>query len=542
MQNEIIKYHTLKEMFDNSVKQFATRTAVSLYERESMTYAEFAERVGYVQQQLCGAGLNAGDKVVLLSSSMPNWSVCYFAAVTAGMIIVPILPDFSGPELDKIIAHSDAKAMCVSDKLYAKLAPETSERMNIVLRTKNLGTLVQNCTDKGSTAVPKPEDLAAIIYTSGTTSSPKGVMLTHRALATQVQLIYTVQPIDENDIFFSILPLAHTYECSLGMLYPLSRGAQVVYMDRPPVAAALMPAFKSVRPTIILSVPLIMEKIYRSQVLGKFTKTKFLASLYRKALFRKALHRIACGKIKKAFGGRVRFFGIGGAKVDKDTERCLLEGRFPYAIGYGLTETAPLIYGAAPYKTKLQAVGPAMEMVQGRLDNVNPDTGEGELVVKTPCIMEGYYKNPEATAEAFTADGWFRTKDICAIDPKTGYLSIKGRVGNMIVGASGENIYPEDIESVINTHHLVTESIVVADKGMLVALVTLDKEQFERALEEFKGNVSNKTDELMHDIREYVNERVGKFARVAKVEEQEGGFEKTPTMKIKRFLYKRDNK
>lgn len=542
-QNDnLITYHTLKELFDRSVKQYSSRTAVSLYERESMTYAEFAERVAYVQKLLTEAGLQSGDKVALLSSSMPNWSVCYFAVVTAGMIVVPILPDFSGPELDKIIVHSEAKALCVSDKLYSKLSAEISERMNIVIRTKNLGVLVQNCSDKGSTAVPKPEDLAAIIYTSGTTSTPKGVMLTHRALATQVQLIYTVQPIDENDIFFSILPLAHTYECSLGMLYPLSRGAQVVYMDRPPVASALMPAFKSVRPTIILSVPLIMEKIYRSQVVGKFTKTKFLASLYRKPLFRKALHRIACGKIKKAFGGRVRFFGIGGAKVDKDTERCLLEGRFPYAIGYGLTETAPLIYGAAPYKTKLQAVGPAMEMVQGRLDNVNPETGEGELVVKTPCIMEGYFKNPEATAEVFTADGWFRTKDVCAIDPKTGYLSIKGRVGNMIIGASGENIYPEDIESVINTHRLVTESIVVADKGMLVALVTLDKEQFERALEEFKGNVTNKTDELMQEIREYVNERVGKFARVAKVEEQEGGFEKTPTMKIKRFLYKRDNK
>ena len=230
----------------------------------------------------------------------------------------------------------------------------------------------------------------------------------------------------------------------------------------------------------------------------------------------------------------------GAAGIDPNVFRGFLDLGFEVLQGYGLTETAPLLYGSAPQETKLQMVGKPAIHVEGKLIDVNPETGEGELVVKTPCIMQGYFKNPEATAEAFTEDGWFRTKDLCVFDKKTGYLVIKGRANNMIVGATGENIYPEEIESVINTHHLVTESIVVADKGALVALVALEKEKLEEALSEFKDNVSNKYDELMKEIREYVNSRVGKFARVSQVEEQKDGFEKTPTQKIKRFLYKRD--
>lgn len=534
-----MKFQTLKQLFTHSVRTWSNNAALSMFERESMTYKEMADRVSYVSSMLSGAGLGKGDKVVLLSSSMPNWGVCYFAAVNAGMVIVPILPDFSGAELDKIIEHSEAKALFVSDKLYTKLSPATIERMNIVIRTKNFGVLSRSCEDFVAPSEPQPDDLAAIIYTSGTTSTPKGVMHTHRSLATQVELCYDMQNVDENDIFLSILPLAHTYECSLGLLLPISRGAQVVYLDRPPTASALMPAFKKVRPTIILSVPLIMEKVFRSQIKARFTKKAFTRWLYSVGIFRKILHRISGVAMKKLFGGRVRFFGIGGAKADGETERFMREAHFPYAIGYGLTETAPLLYGAVPAKTRYQAVGYPALHVEGKLINTNPETGEGELVVKTPCIMQGYYKNPEATAEAFTEDGWFRTKDLCVFDKK-GYLVIKGRANNMIIGASGENIYPEEIESVLNSHNLVTESIVVADKGMLVALVELDKEKLEEALEGFKDNMSAKYDEIMREIREYVNSRVGKFARVSQVEEQKGGFEKTPTMKIKRFLYKRD--
>lgn len=316
-----MKFETLKQIFTHSIKKFAKNTALSMFERESVTYGELGERVSYVSDLLCGAGVGAGDKVVLLSSSMPNWGVCYFAAVNAGMVIVPVMPEFSPAELDKIIDHSEAKALCVSDKLYTKLSEETKAKMNIIIRTKNLAVMNQTCFDRVEPIEPKPEDLAALIYTSGTTSAPKGVMLTHRALATQVEICYTMQNVDENDVFLSILPLAHTYECSLGLLLPLSHGSQVVYMDRPPTASALMPAFKSVRPTIILSVPLIMEKIFRSQVKAKFTKSKAMATLYSVGFIRKFFHALAGRRLKKIFGGRLRFFGIGGAKVEREIGR-----------------------------------------------------------------------------------------------------------------------------------------------------------------------------------------------------------------------------
>lgn len=535
---ETMKFETLKQIYDNSISRFGQRPSFSMFERESLTYNDLADRVDYVREMLLGAGVGGGDKVVLLSGNMPTWPVCYFACVTAGIVVVPVLPDFSGEELDKIIAHSEAKALMVSDKLYAKLSAATLKRMNIVLRTKNLGVISRRSKSLAKAIEPKPDDLAAIIYTSGTTSSPKGVMLSHSALATQVQMYPEFFPIYPDDVFLSLLPLSHTYECSIGMLYPFSAGASVVYMDRPPTASALMPAFRAVRPTIILSVPLIIEKIYRSQVLARFTRTRFLAALYSTGIIRRALHGIAGVALKKLFGGRVRFFGIGGAKLDRSAEQFMRDAHFPYAIGYGLTETAPLLFGAAPSKTRLQSGGYALSGIEYRLEDVNASTGEGELVVKTPCIMKGYYKNPEATAEAFTADGWFHTKDLCTIS-SDGYMTVHGRANNMIIGASGENIYPEEIESVINTHRLVTESIVVADHGTLVALVELDKDKIEQSLRDFHGNVSARMEEITRDIREYVNSRVSKFSRVSVVVEQPGGFEKTPTHKIKRFLYKR---
>lgn len=530
-------FSTLKELYDNTVTCFAERPSFTLFEREEMNYAELALRVSKVRSMLSTAGLRSGDKVALLSNNMPNWGVCYFAVVTAGMVVVPILPDFSGEELDMIIEHSESKALLVSDKLYGKLSHTTIERMNVVIRTKNLGEIARNvelppCRFDD----PTPEQTASIIYTSGTTSRPKGVMLSHRALCAQVDMAYELFPVKSDDVFLSILPLSHAYECSIGMLYPFSAGAAVVYLDRPPTASNLMPAFGRVRPTVFLNVPLIIEKVYKSQVLGLFNSTALLRMLYRNKTIRLILHRRAGKRLEKAFGGRIRFFGIGGAKLDPSTEQFLSEARFPYAIGYGLTETAPLLAGAVPFKTRLQSTGPALSRVKLRLDNVNPATGEGEVVALTPSIMEGYYKNEQATSEAFTQDGWFRTKDLGMID-SDGYLFVKGRLGNMIVGASGENIYPEEIESVLNTHSLVNESIVIEEKGKLVALVSLDKAALEQHYHDFKDQWTTKVEEVKEDIQKYVNSKVGKFSHISMVMEQSDGFEKTPTQKIKRYLY-----
>ena len=538
-------FDTLYDLARNSVEQYASKVAFSMYEGDDLTYAEVGRRMARIQDILTGAGLRAGDKVALLSSNMPNWGVCYFAVTSAGMIAVPILPDFSGEELDMIIEHSEARALLVSDRLFTKLSKATIARLNVVIRTKNLGVIAQRVRGEGSTAVPKPDDLAVIIYTSGTTSKPKGVMLTHRALCAQVRLSSAIFPVGGDDTFLSVLPLSHTYECSIGMIYPFSMGARVVYLDRPPTASALMPALRDVRPTVMLIVPLIIEKIYRHQVLAKFNSNRLWRTLYRVGFMRRYLHRVAGKKLMKLFGRRLRFLGIGGAKLDGGAERFLLEAKVPYAIGYGLTETAPLLAGAAPSQVRLGSTGPQAPGVELRLENVNPETRQGEIVARTPSIMLGYYKNPEATREVFTADGWFRTGDLGEFD-RDGWLYIKGRLKNMIVGPGGENIYPEDIESVLNSHVCIADSIVTEQEGRLIALVHFNRDEIEAMIDDWreewaskKEALEAKTEQLKKEIMEFVNAKVNRFSRISEVVEEKQEFVKTPTHKIKRFLYNR---
>ena len=535
--------NTLYELARNSVEKFASKVAFSMFEGDDVTYAEVGRRIEKVQEILTCAGLHAGDKVALLSSNMPNWGVCYFAVTSAGMVAVPILPDFSGEELDMIIAHSEAKALLVSDRLFTKLSKQTIERLNVVVRTKNLGVIAQRVKGEGSMAVPKPDDLAVIIYTSGTTSKPKGVMLTHAALCAQVGISSSIFPVLPDDVFLSVL--SHTYECSIGMIYPFSMGARVVYLDRPPTASALMPALRAVRPSVMLIVPLIIEKIYRHQVLAKFNSNGFWRTLYKVGFLRRYLHRVAGKKLLKLFGGRLRFLGIGGAKLDGGAEKFLLEAKVPYAIGYGLTETAPLLAGAAPSQVRLGSTGPQAPGVQLRLEHINPDTRQGEVVALTPSVMLGYFKNPEATKEVFTDDGWFRTGDLGEFD-KDGWLYIKGRLKNMIVGPGGENIYPEDIETVLNSHVYIADSIVTEQEGRLVALVHFNRDEIEAMVDNWREEWETqkeaweaKTEQLKKEIMDFVNAKVNRFSRISEVVEEKDDFAKTPTHKIKRFLYNR---
>lgn len=541
-------FNTLYEIVKHSVEKFSSRIAFTMIGGEDVSYKEVGERIENIQEMLLNAGVGADDKVAILSSSMPNWGIAYFAVTTAGMVAVPILPDFTSSELELIISHSEAKAILVSDKLYTKLPKSLVEKMNIVIRTKGLNIISQQVTERAEKRVPQPDDLAVIIYTSGTTSKPKGVMLTHYNISAQTTIIPPLFDYNENDELLSILPLAHTYECTLGMIFPFSRGARVHYMDRPPTASALMPALAKVRPTVIASVPLIMEKVYRSKVLPTFQKNALLRKLYGWDWSRKLLHKVAGKQLKKLFGGRMRLFAIGGAKFDAEAERFLLEGGFPYGIGYGLTETAPLIAGAVGNMVRIGSTGPSLPDVQIRLDDINPETGQGEIVVKTPCCMKGYYKNEEATKMAFTKDGWFRTGDLGAI-ADDGWIYIKGRLKNMIVGASGENIYPEDIEEVLNSNRFVAESVVTEEDGKLIALVYFDTTALEEAYDEFKHKVAVnaeqlnlKMEEIKREVMEYVNSKVNRFSKITKVVDNEGEFEKTPTKKIRRFVYDRRNK
>ena len=538
-------FKTLYEVVKHSVEKFSSRIAFTMIDTEDVSYKEVGERIEDVQEKLLNAGVGAGDKVAILSSSMPNWGVSYFAVTTAGMIAVPILPDFTSEELDLIIEHSEAKAILVSDKLFTKLSKKTTERMNIIIRTKNLSIISQSVTERAEKRIPEPDDIAVIIYTSGTTSKPKGVMLTHYNLAMQLTVVPSLFDYNEDDELLSILPLAHTYECTLGMIFPFARGARIHYMDRPPTASALMPALAKVRPTVIPSVPLIMEKIYRGKVRPTFEKNALLRKLYSWRWSQKILHRIAGKQLKKLFGGRIRLFAIGGAKFDSEAEQFLKDAKFNYGIGYGLTETAPLLAGAVGNMVRVGSTGPALKGIEIRLDNVNPETGQGEIVTKTPCCMVGYFKNEQATKEAFTEDGWFRTGDLGTID-KDGWIYIKGRLKNMIVGPSGENIYPEDIEEVLNSYRFVAESVVTEEDGKLIALVHFDTTALEEAYDEFKHKMAvskeqaaRKMEEIKRDVMNYVNSKVNRFSKITKVVDNEGEFEKTPTKKIRRFIYNR---
>ena len=558
-------FSTIYEIVSNSLANFSERIAFSMLGGEDVSYKEVGERIKLVQDMLLNAGVGAGDKVAILSSSMPNWGVSYFAVTCAGMVAVPILPDFTSSELELIIEHSEAKAILVSDKLYAKLPKNVIDKLNIVIRTKGLNPIVKRVAERAEMRIPQPDDLAAIIYTSGTTSKPKGVMLSHRSIATQLTVIPPLFDYNENDVLLSILPLSHTYECTLGMIYPFARGAHIYYMDRPPVASALMPALAEVRPTVIASVPLIMEKVYRAKVRPTFEKNALLRTLYGWSPTRKILHKVAGKKLLTLFGGRIRLFAIGGAKFDTEAERFLKEAGFPYGIGYGLTETAPLLAGAVGNMVRIGSTGPALQGVELRLDNVNPATGQGEIVAKTPCCMTGYYKNEEATREAFTEDGWFRTGDLGAIG-KDGWVFIKGRLKNMIVGPSGENIYPEDIEEVLNSNPVVAESVVTEENGKLVALVHFDMAALEARYDIFKQRISEskeqlgqrvseskeqlgqkmaasreqieqKMEEIKRELMQYVNSKVNRFSQITKVIDNGCEFEKTPTKKIRRFIY-----
>jgi long-chain acyl-CoA synthetase len=546
---------TLPSLFNESVKKYANEKSLVFVGEDNYTYQQLGNDVELVATLLSNLGVNKGDKVAILSTNMPNWGVAFFAITVIGAIAVPILPDFHENEIKTIIEHSEAKVMFVSAGLFGNLSDESKQLITSLILVENFAMVPNNATaeqlsglqsslptvvNKSVQAEVEEEDLASIIYTSGTTGNSKGVMLTHKNLAWTTQQCYSLQEIKTSDRFISMLPLSHTLENTVGFLLPVKYGASVHYLRKPPVPSVLLPALEQVKPTIMLTVPLIIEKIFRAKILPKFQKSPVMRSLYSFAPIRKVLHKVAANKLHKTFGGELRFFGIGGAKLDPTVERFLLEGGFPYAIGYGLTETSPLLAGAVVGKTKMGSTGVAVEGVQLRIANADPVTGEGEIQAKGFNVMRGYYKAPEITKEVFTEDGWFKTGDRGNFD-KNNLLYIKGRIKTMIVGASGENIYPEEIESVINKMRFVLESLVIEKKGKLVAMIHLNMDEIEANFKHMKAEaqqyIHEKSEEILKEIHKKVNEEVNKFSRIQQVILQRDPFEKTPTKKIKRFLY-----
>ncbi len=528
---------TLRNVLLQSTAAYAVRPALGMVDGSTIIYyRDLAPLAAVFARGLSDAGLKRGDRVVLLSENRPEWGVAYLGAVAAGMVIVPILVDFHADQIANIIAHSEAKAVVASEKLRQKLGAYAGKLVAVESLASPEARAVAASVDTAAAFPPVEEDsLAAILYTSGTTGSSKGVMLSHKNLVSNVIASRSIIRMHRTDKFLSILPLAHTYECTLGFLNGITQGSSNWYLDKPPVASVLLPALKKLRPTIMLSVPLIMEKIYRSSVLPKLQKM----SLYKHESLRPLLHLLAGMKLKKTFGGRIRFFGIGGSAVAPDVEAFLLDARFPYAIGYGLTETAPLIAGSAPHHTNLRSTGPALRGVELRIAEPKPDTGEGEIQARGPNVMQGYFKDPERTAEVFTEDGWFRTGDLGIFDAK-GRLFIRGRLKTMILGASGENIYPEEIEALINKSAFVAESLVVSEGKGLVAMVQLKQEVIDDLKAKAQDSIETferASEELLEYVRKEVNSGLAAFSKVSKVVLHHEPFEKTPTMKIKRFLY-----
>jgi len=486
--------------------------------------------------------------VAILSSNMPNWGIAYFAITFMGAVAVPLLPDFSASEIENIIKHSETSAIFISEKLVAKIDQLKANTTIHQIRMEDF-TVVKT---SGEAPVYRPEqkpinrydiqedDLAAIIYTSGTTGNPKGVMLSHKNIAITAEQALCCRPVDENDRYLSILPLSHTYENSLGFVMPMLRGSSVYYLGKQPTPSVLLPALLEVKPTMIFAVPLIIEKIYKSKILPAFNRKWTVRQLYKVPAIRKVLNRMAGKKLMETFGGKLEFFGIGGAKLDRKVEQFLIEANFPYSIGYGLTETAPLLAGMKTYVFRLQSTGPAITGVELKINNPDRKTGEGEIWARGANVMKGYYKEPELTAEVITPDGWFKTGDLGAFDEDR-YLHIRGRLKNIIIGASGENIYPEEIESIINEFPDVLESLVVHQKGRLVALVHLNMDELQAKYSELieKGSqqAEQKMNELLKELQNYINENVNKFSQVQLITIQPEPFEKTATQKIKRFLY-----
>jgi long-chain acyl-CoA synthetase len=539
---------TFPGLFNETLRKFGKRNAYAFVGEEPKTYESVNREIRALIAFLEENGIRPGDKVAILSLNMPNWGIAYFSITFMGAVVVPMLPDFSPVEIANILEHSGTKAIFISNSLVSRIEDFKSDILSLTILMEDF-SISPPAKDRPKydpsvlstkNYAVNEDDLASIIYTSGTTGRSKGVMLTHKNISYNALKGRAIQFIDENDRFLSVLPLSHTYENTLGLILPMLCGSCVYYLKKPPTPSVLLPVLAEVRPTLMLTVPLIIEKIYFNRIVPTFRDKLILKLLYNISFFRKILNEAAGKKLMKTFGGELKFYGIGGAKLNKTVERFLREAKFPYAVGYGLTETAPLLAGANPQQSLFESTGPAIEGVELIINKPDKKTGEGEIWAKGPSIMKGYYKEPEMTKSVLTQDGWFKTGDLGTFD-KNNNLYIKGRLKNMIVGASGENIYPEEIESIINNFRFVVESLVVQQKGKLVALVHINMEEFEKKYQTLKQDMTrqleDKVDDVLDELQEYVNSQVNKFSQIQKVVLQPVPFQKTATMKIKRFLY-----
>ena len=559
-----LKKLTLLDVLNESTEKFPDKIAVGYIDTGKLTYREFKAKVKTVSDFLKSEGIIAGDKVAIISENQPNWAVAYFAITTIGAIGVPVMTEFSSSEVHHILRHSESKAVFISAKQFSKIEdfeedsihtrillddfsviPENTKQdilKEVITSGKKEFAKIKEAALKFVGIIPDHVDedtIALILYTSGTTGHSKGVILTHKNIVSDALATIQIVDIHSEDRMLSILPLFHTMESTLGLVTPFIAGASVTYIDKPPTGTVLLPALAKVKPTIMLAVPLVIEKIFKTKVLPEINKKVLLRGLYKLPAIRKRINKVAGKKLMHTFGGELKMCSIGGAALAADVERFLKEAGFPYAIGYGLTETSPLVTGTNPEKVRFRSAGKVLPGMQIKIDNPDSKNGEGEVLIKGPNVMKGYYKDPEKTNKVFNEEGWFKTGDLGVID-NDGYLFIKGRSKNVIIGSNGKNIYPEEIESIINESRYVLESLVLERNGQLVARVYLNSDEIDQEFRIQKISESQTReaiDKLLAEMLNQVNEKVNTFSRLNKIFEQREPFEKTPTQKIKRYLY-----
>ena len=545
----------LIKIYEKSFRDNRELAALSDYfKKETFSYYEMAKEIAKIHLLLKKAGIEQGDKIALLGRSNPRWCITYLAAITYGAVIVPILQDFNTNDIIHIINHSDSKLLFVGDNYWDVIEPEQIERIAAVFSltdfhciwerdghsltkyqkeiTKHYREVYPDGFSAGDISYPDiPGDRVCLLnYTSGTTGYSKGVMLTVNNLTTMVQFAIDEKIFFKGSRVLSFLPLAHSYGCAFDFLSPMAEGTHVTLLGKIPAAKILMEAMREVRPHLICCVPLILEKIYRKQVAPMLEKGHMRLAL-KIPLVDKTIYSTIRKKLLDVFGGEVGQFIVGGAAISPETEAFLQKIKFPITVGYGMTETAPLISYTYWTGFKPGSVGRYLKnYLEVKIDSPDPEHVAGEIIVRGEQVMTGYYKNDAATNEVLR-DGWLYTGDIGTMDPD-GTLYIRGRSKTMILSNNGQNIYPEEIEAKLNNLHLVMESLVVEREGRLVAMVYPDYETAQT-----EGVADEAIPEIMERNLAELNTLVAPFERVASIVIYPTEFEKTPKKSIRRYLY-----
>ena len=536
-------------IFQQAVRNRWDKPALSDYRGETFTFADMATQIAKHHVLFEKVGLKPGDKVALASKNCARWAISFLAVGTYRAVAVPILPDFAPETIGELSNHSESVILFTEARIWEAIDKNNITTLKAVISVDDFSilyatdeTLAESvAAEQAKMPAVYPaeqkeqvsdykigdiDDLAIINYTSGTTSSPKGVMLTAKNISSNIEFALNRIPVTDTDKIMSMLPLAHMYGMAFEFIYPLCGGGHVFFLGKTPTPTVLMQALADIKPYILITVPLVMEKIFKNKVMPTLS-SPLMRVLTNIPILRGIIYGKVRSKLLTTFGGNLRSIVLGGAAISLPVEKVMRKVRLPYTVGYGMTECAPLI-GYSPWESfKLGSCGRAVDNVEVRIDSDDPAKKVGEIQVKGDNVMQGYYKNPEATAATFTADGYLRTGDLGIID-KEGNIFIKGRSKCMILSPNGQNIYPEEIESILNSMPHVGESLVVDRKGGLVALVALQADE-KCSAEELK--------EIMEQNRSELNTRMPAYSKITAIEIIEGGFEHTPKQSIKRFLY-----